>query len=86
MTDIETLRAIKDKITAGKKRYARLKDLLREYKAEFTTEDPDSPLMFAEIEEQIETMKTRIRIERELINANVMRWRHLKEASCDGDI
>ena len=87
MTDIEYVldklvvdkRELKTKITGGKERYARLKGLLRRYKAELTMEWLDSPVVVVELEEQIENMKELIRIQRELINADVMRWMTLKE-------
>ena len=72
-------RELKNKITEGKERYTRLKDLLREYKAELTMEWLDSPVALVEIEDEIEYMKVLIRRERELINADVMRWKSWKE-------
>lgn len=87
MTDIESVlaklvvdkRELKTKITRDKECYVRLKCLLRRYKAELTMEWLDSPVVIVELEEQIENMKELIRIQRELINADVMRWMTLKE-------
>jgi hypothetical protein len=87
MTDIEFVlaklkcdkRELKNKITEGKERYARLKGLLRGYKAEIIMDWLDSPSEFIEIEDQIENMKFLIRREKEVINADVMRWKRLKE-------
>ena len=87
MTDIEFVlaklkgdkRELKNKITEGKERYARLKGLLRGYKAEIIMDWLDSPSALIEIEDQIENMKFLIRREKEVINADVMRWKRLKE-------
>ena len=87
MTDIESLltklvvdkRELKTKITGDKERYARLKGLLRRYKAELTMEWLDSTVVMVELEEQIENMKELIRIQRELINEGVAHWMTLKE-------
>ena len=87
MTDIESVlaklvvdkRDLKTKITRDKECYVRLKDLLRKYKTELTMEWLDSPVVIVELEEQIENMKELIRIQRDLINADVMRWMTLKE-------
>jgi hypothetical protein len=74
----DEMNALKTKITRGKECYTRLKNLLKGFK-KLIPITVNSPVIFVEMEEQIENMKNLIRTKRYQINSNVMLWRRLND-------
>jgi hypothetical protein len=78
----DKMKALKRKIRQGKECYARLKGLVKGLK-KLTPITVNSPVIFVEMEEQIENMKNLIRTKRDQINSDVMLWRRLNDWKTD---